>query len=147
MLDTDLEGLGPQEAAEYVLAFITTLKKTEKDLALQEEEVALWTRRAALAREKGETALADQAQTRLNETLAKQSQLEGEVRELRASVSVLKQKLVKLRAMGTRLVDADLLLAQLQMLVGEKDALNDAFKNEEAAQRLEELKKRAAEEK
>ena len=146
MLDTDLEGLSPQEAAEYVLAFITTLKKTEQDLAQQEEEAALWTRRVSLAREKGETALADQARARLEETLAKQARLETEARELRASVSVLKQKLARLRAMGTRLVDTDLLLAQLQMLTGEKDVLKDAFTEQEAASKLEELKKRASEE-
>ncbi len=45
MLDTDLEGLDPQQATEYVLAFITTLKQTEKALAAAEEESNLWTRR------------------------------------------------------------------------------------------------------
>ena len=53
MLDTDLEGLGPKEASAYVLAFITTLKQTEKALAAAVEESELWTRRVALARSKG----------------------------------------------------------------------------------------------
>jgi hypothetical protein len=43
---------------------------------------------------------------------------------------------------GGRLVDADLLLAQLQMLVGKKDGLSDAMKREEANAALDELKKK-----
>jgi phage shock protein A len=143
MLDTDLEGLNPQDATEYVLSFITTLKKTEKDLALAREDAELWARRISLAREKGETALADQAQSRLTEVLAKQTQLETEARELKSKVSALKQKLVKIRMLGTRSVDTDLLLAQLQMLTGEKDTLSDTFKEQEAAQKLEELKNKS----
>jgi hypothetical protein len=143
MLDTDLEGMSPQDAAEYVLAFIATLKKTEKDLALAGDDVALWTRRVALAREKGETALSDQAQARLTDVSARRAGLETEARELKAKVGVLKEKLLKIRMLGTRLVDTDLLLAQLQMLAGEKDVLQQKFKEQEAAQKLEELKKKS----
>jgi len=142
MLDTDLDGLNPQEAAEYVLSFITTLKKTEKDLALAGDDVTLWAGRVSLAREKGETALADQAQTRLNEAQVKKTRLGTEAGELRAKVSVLKEKLVKIRMLGTRSVDTDLLLAQLQMLAGEKDVLKEKFKEQEAAQKLDELKRK-----
>jgi hypothetical protein len=57
-------------------------------------------------------------------------------------VAVLKDKLVRLRMTGGRLVDADLLLAQLQMVVGKKDELQDAMKIEEANAALDELKKK-----
>ena len=43
---------------------------------------------------------------------------------------------------GVKLVDADLLLAQLRMVVGEKDELGDAMKKEEAQAALDELKKK-----
>jgi hypothetical protein len=43
---------------------------------------------------------------------------------------------------GGRLVDTDLLLAQLQMVAGKKDELGDAMKNEEANAALDELKKK-----
>ncbi len=142
MLDTDLEGLNPREAAEYVLSFIATLKKTEKDLSAAREEAELWARRVALARDKGETALADQAQARLDQAQAKQAGLDAEAAELRGKVAVLKEKLTMLRMRGERSVDTDLLLAQLQMLVGEKDALKETFKEQEAAQGLEELKRK-----
>jgi phage shock protein A len=142
MLDTDLEGLDPRQASEYVLAFITTLKQTEKALAAAQEDANLWTRRVSLARSKGDEALAAQAEARLSDVTAKQAQLESELADLRAKVSVLKEKLTRIRMTGTKLVDADLLLAQLQMVVGKKDTLGDAMKNEEANAALDELKKK-----
>jgi phage shock protein A len=142
MLDTDIEGLDPVQASQYVLAFITTLKQTEKSLAAAHEDTTLWTRRVTLARSQGDQGLAAQAQARLSDATEKQSQLETELDELRRKVTVLKDKLTRLRMTGGRLVDADLLLAQLQMLVGKKDGLSDAMKREEANAALDELKKK-----
>jgi phage shock protein A len=142
MLDTDIEGLNPAQASEYVLAFITTLKQTEKAVAAAQEDTSLWTRRVTLARSRGDEALAAQAQARLSDATAKQSKLEAELADLKARVAVLKDKLTRLRMTGTKLVDADLLLAQLRMVVGEKDELGDAMKNEEAQAALDALKKK-----
>ena len=142
MLDTDIEGLDPRQAGEYVLAFLTTLKQTEKALAAAEEEVGLWTRRVALAQSKGDESLAAQAQARLSDATAKKAQLAVEMDDLKAKVVVLKDKLTRLRMTGTRLVDADLLLAQLQMVTGPKDELSQAMKKEEAGAALDELKKK-----
>jgi phage shock protein A len=142
MLDTDIEGLDPAHATEYVLAFITTLKQTEKALAAAQEDTNTWTRRVTLARSRGEEGLAAQAEARLSDATAKQSRLETELADLQAKVSVLKEKLARLRMTGMKLVDADLLLAQLQMIVGKKDELGDAMKNEEANAALDELKKK-----
>lgn len=145
MLDTDIEGLDPAQASEYVLAFITTLKQTEKALADAAEEANLWTRRVTLARSKGDEGLAAQAQARLSDATAKQAQLETELTDLRAKVSVLKDKLTRLKMTGGRLVNTDLLLAELQMVVGEKDTLADAMKKQEADAALDELKKKSTE--
>jgi phage shock protein A len=142
MLDTDLEGLGPKEASEYVLAFITTLKQTEKAVAAAQEDSNLWTRRVVLARSKGDEGLAGQAQARLSDATGKQAGLEAELADLRAKVAVLKQKLVRIRMAGVKLVDADLLLAQLEMIAGKKDQLAHAMKQEEAGAALDELKKK-----
>lgn len=142
MQDTDLEGLGPQEAREYVLAFLTTLKQTEKDVARIREELELWNRRIGLAEGKGDAALAAAARARAEELKAKNAGLEAEILDLRAKVGVLKQKLMSLQATGGRLVDTDLLLAQLQMLVGEKDTLSETFKKETADADLAALKKK-----
>jgi hypothetical protein len=143
MLDTDIEGLDPAQASEYVLAFVTTLKQTEKALAQAAEEANLWTRRVTLARGRGDEALAAQAQARLSDATARQLQLETELADLRAKVAVLKDKLTRLKMTGGRLVDTDLLLAQLQMVVGEKDKLGDAMKQQEADAALDELKKKS----
>ena len=142
MRDTDIEGLGPKEASEYVLAFITTLKQTEKALAAAAEDRVLWARRVALAQSRGEAELAAQAQARLADAEAKGAKLEAELAELKATVSVLKEKLARLRMTGGRLVDADLLLAQLEMVVGKKDELGSAMKAEEANAALDDLKKK-----
>jgi phage shock protein A len=142
MLDTDLEGLGPKEAQEYVLAFVTTLKQTEKDLARAGEEVATWTKRVALAESRGEASLAVQAKVRLEEAQGKKAAREAELAELGMKVSILKEKLAKLRMMPTRTVDTDLLLAQLEMITGKKDELSLSLKEEEAKAKLEELKKK-----
>jgi len=142
MLDTDIDGLDPVQASEYVLAFVTTLKQTEKALAEASEDTNLWTRRVALARSKGDEGLAAQAQARLSDATAKQSQLEADLVDLRRKVVVLKDKLVRLKMTGGRLVDTDLLLAQLQMVVGEKDTLGDAMKHAEADAALDALKKK-----
>lgn len=142
MQDTDLEGLGPKEAAEYVLAFVTTLKQTEKDLARIDEEIGVWTKRVALAESRGEASLAAQAKTRLEEIQVKKTAREAELSELRMKVSILKDKLKRLRMMPSRSVDTDLLLAQLEMVAGKKDELSAALKEEEAKAKLEELKKR-----
>jgi phage shock protein A len=145
MMDTDIEGLDPAQASEYVLAFITTLKKTEKALAETSEETNTWTRRVTLARSKADEALAAQAQARLSDATAKQSQLETELADLKRKVAVLKDKLARLKMTGGRLVNTDLLLAQLQMVVGEKDKLGDAMKQQEAEAALDELKKKSTE--
>jgi phage shock protein A len=145
MLDTDLEGLGPREASDYVLAFITTLKQTEKALAAAEEEGNLWTRRVTLARAKGDEALAAQAQARQSGAVAKQAALETELADLKAKVSVLKEKLTRIRMTGGKLIDADLLLAQLEMVVGPRDELAHTMKKEEASAALDELKKKMRE--
>jgi phage shock protein A len=142
MPDTDLEGLDPQQATEYVLAFITTLKQTEKALSAAEEDVNLWTRRVTLARSSADEGLAAQAQARLSNAVAKKAGLETELADLRAKVSVLKEKLKMVRMRGGRLVDTDLLLAQLEMVVGPRDELGKTMKSAEADAALDDLKKK-----
>ena len=118
MLDTDIEGLDPKAATEYVLAFVATMKRTESDLARNAEDIATWTRRVALATEKGEASLADQARVKLTEIEGKKTSLESELAELRQKVGILKDKLQRLRGRFQRSVDPDVLLAELEMLVG-----------------------------
>jgi len=144
MQDTDIEGLEPREAAEYVLAFVATLKRTETEIARLAEDVATWTRRVALASEKGEAELAGLARAKLAEVEAKKASLETELADLRLKVDILKEKLQRLRMRFQKSVDTDLLLSQLEMLAGKKDTLTETFKAEEAGAKVEELKKKIA---
>jgi phage shock protein A len=144
MLDTDIEGLDPKDAAEYVLAFVTTLKKTEADAGQAAEDVAKWTRRVGLAVEKGEEELAGLARARLAEVEGRKASLETELADLRFKVGTLKNKLQRLRTRFKKSVDTDVLLAELEMLAGKKDVLADTFKAEEARVKVEELKKKMA---
>ena len=131
MKDTDIEGLEPKDAAEYVLAFVATLKKTETDLGRAAEEVATWTRRVALATGKGEAELAGLARAKLAEVEGKKSSLEAELAALGEKVDILKEKLQRLRRQSRKSVDTDVLLAELELLAGKKAAPPDAFKAEE----------------
>jgi phage shock protein A len=142
MLDTDIEGLEPKDATEYVLAFAATMKKTEMDIARISEDIATWTRRVALATGRGDPELAGQARAKLAEIEGKKATLEAELADLRLKVEILKEKLQRLRARPRKSVDTDVLLAELEMLVGKKDTLADAFKAEEAGAKVEELKKK-----
>ena len=144
MLDTDIEGLDPKAATEYVLAFVSTMKRTETELARNAEEIATWTRRVALAAEKGDASLADQARAKLAEIEGKRTALQAELADLRLKVGILKDKLQRLRGRFQRSVDPDVLLAELEMLAGKKDPLAERFKAEEAGAKVEELKKKMA---
>jgi phage shock protein A len=146
MQDTDLSNMTPQEAREYVLAFITTLKQTAQQRARADVDLETWRARQKLAEEKGAADLAAKAASMLGELEAKRATLQAEESELEGTIGVLKQNLRKLEAMGTRLVDTDLLQAELDMLVGEEakaeHATNDALKGFQAQSALDELKKK-----
>jgi hypothetical protein len=139
--DTDISGLEPEAAKEYVLAFISSLKTTRRQKQAALEEKKLWQDRVRLAEQKQEALLAEKARGKLAEVQAKIDTLEGEERELAPKVDVLKEQLLKLVRSPRMSVDAEALLAQLQMLVGEPDTLSRKFKDEEANAELEKLKK------
>jgi hypothetical protein len=141
-LDTDLSGMEPEAAKEYVLSFITTLKTTQRQKQTLLEEKKLWQERVLLARNKQESELELKALERLSEVQTKISTLEAEEKELEPKVAVLKEQLLKLVRAPQMSVDAEGLLAQLQMLVGEPDKTAEAFKQEEADMELKNLKKK-----
>ena len=139
---TDIGGLDPQSAKEYVLAFIMTLKNTRRDRQKLQDELALWKRRVKLAEEKGESELKTAAEDRSAELSARLELLTGEERDLENKVAVLKANIRHLKNRAALSIDPDFLLAQLNMLVGERDTLSEAFQHEEAQSALDELKKK-----
>jgi phage shock protein A len=145
MEDTDIDFLDFESAREYVLAFITTLKKTQKERAVTEEELSHWQGRVKLADSRGEPVLKRTAEQRVSELESRCHRLRQEELDLKLKVDVLKEKLnaVKMRS-GLR-VDTDALLAQLQTLAGEPDVLEETLRNTEAEQALQALKRKMSE--
>jgi len=142
MRDTEIDFMDFESAREYVLAFITTLKKTQKDRAVAEEELVHWKSRVKLAESRAEPVLKRGAEERVTELQNHCQRLLEEELDLRRKVDVLKEKLKATKIRSSLQVDADALLAQMQMLVGEPDTLQEKLREEEAAQALEALKKK-----
>ena len=142
MRDTEIDFMDFESAREYVLAFITTLKKTQKDRAVAEEELVHWKNRVKLAESRAEPVLKRGAEERVTELQNHCQRLLEEELDLRRKVDVLKEKLKATKIRSSLQVDADALLVQMQMLVGEPDTLQEKLREEEAAQALEALKKK-----
>jgi hypothetical protein len=118
MDDTDIRGLSAADARAYALEFLTALKATERDIAALSDELGVWSRRLELAGAKGATELEAAARAKVDELGARKSQLDAERAGLAMKVARIKEQL-PMAAASERSVDADLLLAQLQMQTGE----------------------------
>jgi len=142
MRDTEIDFMDFESAREYVLAFITTLKKTQRDRAVAEEELTHWRSRVKLADSRAEPVLKRGAEDRVAELQSQCQRLLEEELDLKRKVDVLKEKLKAAKIRSSLQVDADALLAQMQMLVGEPDTLKEKLRDVEAAQALEALKRK-----
>ncbi len=141
-MDTDIDSLDHASAREYVLAFLTALKQTEKDRGIAEEELLHWERRVKLADSRGEPQLKSFAAGRAAELREQAARLRGEEQVLQRRVAVLRQKLAVLRERASFAVDADALLVQLRLAAGEADPLARELEEQEAMAALEALKRR-----
>ena len=146
MNDTDLSNLTPEEAREYVLAFLTTLKQTAAQRIAVAADLETWRGRAKLAQEKGAADLAAKAATVVAGLEQKLAALEAEESELCLTVTTLKENLRRLEVAGPRLVDTDRLQAELDMAVGEEKAAelrtDKAIREAQAQAELEALKRK-----
>ena len=145
MEDTDIDLLDFESAREYVLAFITTLKRTQKERAVTEEELSHWQGRVKLADSRGEPVLKRSAEQRVSELESRCHRLRQEELDLKLKVDVLKEKLNAVRIRSGLRVDTDALLGQLQMLAGEPDVLEENLRSTEAEQALQALKRKMSE--
>ncbi|MBN1412002.1 MAG: hypothetical protein JW969_14230 [Spirochaetales bacterium] len=140
--ETDLSGMDMESAKEYVLAYMTTLKQTQRKITEIEAEAKIWEDRVTLAEQNGKFELKTQAEIRRDEILAKEKKLKAEESDLAYKVKTMLENLKKLKNEFAFSVDADRLLAELEMIVGEKDELADKFKEEETLSELEKLKRK-----
>lgn len=112
-LSLDLEG-----AKEYLLAWATTVKRYDQDIAVLDQETATWKGRVKLAEDQGRADLAEAARSRCAELEGKRAALAGERAVLASDVVRLRERLPYLKA-RERSIDPDLLLAELQSMTGE----------------------------
>ena len=146
MDDTDLSGLDPAAAREYVHRFATTLRLTIKRRQQLETERQTWEDRVRRAAAAGEERLRDAARDRLRRVQEDCGRVAAEESELRAQLEVLQRQLRRIPATGPATVDTEQLLAQLQEMVGDHDLLKEDLDRLSAEQRaaaeLESLKRR-----
>jgi phage shock protein A len=106
-LSLDLEG-----AREYLLAYMTSAKRYEQDIAAAQTEIGLWRGRITLAEKAGKPELAEAAKKRAEELEAKKAGLEGERQGLLAETRRLRERLPYLKA-RERSIDPDRLLSSI----------------------------------
>lgn len=146
MDDTDLTGLDPAAAREYVHGFLTTYRLTVKRRQQLDGERRTWEERVARAVAAGDDRLRDAARAELSRVQGHFGRVAAEEAELSAQVDVLQRHLRQLRTSAAPTVDTDQLLAQLQELVGDDAGLRadlDRLSAEQrAAAELDDLKRR-----
>ena len=146
MDDTDLSGLDPAAAREYVHGFAASLRLTVKRRQQLETERHTWEERVRLAAAAGDDRLRDAARDRLRRVQEDCGRVAAEEAELQAQVEVLQRQLRRIRATAGTTVDAKQLLVQLQEMVGDHDTLQEDLDRLSAEQRaateLESLKRR-----
>lgn len=140
--DYDIAGLEPEAAREYVIATMTTLKTTVAKRIGLEKELESWRDRVKLATEKGRLDLASGAQARADGLAPQVDTLKAEEQEYRAGIA---RMMVQLKGIENRPrlsgVDADLLLSQMQMIVGEHADIDEKFRDLEAESKLDGMKR------
>ena len=141
-----LIGMKAADAKEYIHAFITTLKLTEKEIFTLGEEAAKWKNRAELARSKGMTELVAEAEREADKVNTKLLGLREEEKALNERIAAMRRQLPGLAA-RERSIDPDLLEQELLMALGKtgeetgtEKAFRELEKNSAAESALEALK-------
>ncbi|MBN1649399.1 MAG: hypothetical protein JW874_15280 [Spirochaetales bacterium] len=132
----------PLAIRQYLLSLMTEAKKLKTEIIAIGNEIQLWMDRVTLAAEKQLSDLQAGAQVKLAEVKQTLETRTAEKAALDREIADLKRKLLVMKGRPEMSVDADLLLSQFEMLLGETDELEQKFKSEEADSMLDELKKK-----
>ncbi len=146
--ETDLTGLDPAAAREYVLGYVTALRITAKKRQRLEVSLKTWEERVKQATDAGNDTLRAAARNEMQRIQDGLGRVASEESELTAQVAVMKRHLKSMQHGPVVNADAEALLAQLQSLTGEPDNLKDDLDRLGAEQRadaeLAALKRRMA---
>jgi hypothetical protein len=141
----DSINMDEKSAREYVTALLATIKQTRTKRHELEKKVALWKKRVALAEEKNEPKLSADASVILDQKKHDLSHLIAEEKELVKELRSAKSQLVLLQSRPELSINPDQLLAELEMVADKEDETTSHFKDFEAEQALEALKKKIEE--
>ncbi len=141
-VDLDLGAMRPEDARDYVLAYVTAWKRLQKEIGVLQEQILLWEGRVKAARERSEPQLATSTRDQVEKLKGELEKRRTEEEDLSRRVSLLKRRLKSLRVHPGLSVDPQALLAQLQVLLGETVPIDGALREQEAQAALEELKRR-----
>ena len=146
--ETDLTGLDPGAAREYVLGYVTALRLTAKKRQRLEAALHTWEGRVKQAADAGNATLRDAARNEMQRIQDGLGRVAAEESELSAQVEVMKRHLKSMQHGPVVNADAEAMLAQLQSLTGEPDTLKSDLDRLGAEQRADEelaaLKRRMA---
>ncbi len=132
--------------AEEVYHYTLTVKRYTMDIRKLEEEKEKWENRINIASKQNRSDLESEAIIRRDEIVNKIEGLKLERDQIVTELGALKRRLETLKNSPEPSVDADLLLQQLNMVVGERDKLDEQFKEQETENALEQLKRKIKEE-
>jgi len=136
MDDTNLSGMNPADAKEYIFNFLSTLKLTEKNIQALNQETAKWQSRIDLALSKGQAELALEAEKEKNRLLEKQAALEAEADQLKRQIEEMRRQLPAL-ASRERGIDPDLLEQELLIAAGHMPGDEEKVRTERLFNQME----------
>ena len=132
----NVDGMSVNQLKEEILALITTLKLTEKEILALEAEEAKWKGRVELARERGSNELLGEAGAEMEKISARLAILREEGRSFKEDIETLRRRL-PFAAAGERSIDPDILEQELLMALGKTE---EEIKTEKAFRELEKEK-------
>jgi phage shock protein A len=142
----DLSNLDPEDAKEYIVAVMATLKQTVLKRKQLENDLELWERRVDLAVENGRSNLVEGAKQKVEQLKEDIGHLSKEETEYNEGLTRMKRQWKTIQSQPKLTVDVDLLTAQMDMLLGEQTKAeaetNEKLRKAEADQALEELRQR-----
>ncbi len=146
----DIQGLEPEDAKQYIVAVMATLKQTKSKRIQLERELEMWQNRVNLAVEKGRQDLIDGAERKVAQLREDIEHLISEEHSYSEGLDRMRRQLRVLQAQPEMSVDVDLLTAQMDMMLGESEKAEaetqENFRKAEADWALEELKRKMQDE-
>lgn len=134
--ELDLSALSPEQAHQYVAAYLKTLRQLEMDFEAKLKDILTWEKRLELARGKGEAQLLSAAEQKVRQLRADAGRLKHEKTEMEAKVEKLRVR-VKTVLPGAPLTRSKNLLDQFEQMLGPDAALQGRFEREAKEQAVE----------